>query len=58
MADRPFVSCLLKRGEERKIIRVRQELRVNMREREREQLASLDAYERELERRSKKRKRG
>ena len=56
--DHSFVFCLLKTGEERKISRVRQELEVNMRERERDQLARLDAYERELERRAKKRKRG
>ena len=57
-ADRSFVFCLLKTREGRKISRVRQELEVNMREREREQLARRDAYERELERRAKKRKRG
>ena len=56
--DRSFVFRLVKTREERKISRVRQELEVNMREREREQLARRDAYERELERRAKKRKRG
>jgi chromosomal replication initiation ATPase DnaA len=56
--DRSFVFCLLKTQEGRKISRVRQEFEVNMREREREQLARRDAYERELERRTKKRKRG
>jgi chromosomal replication initiation ATPase DnaA len=57
-ADRSFVFCLLKTREGRAIRRVSQELEVNMREREREQLARRDAYERELERRAKKRKRG
>jgi chromosomal replication initiation ATPase DnaA len=56
--DRSFVFCLLKTRDARKISRVRQELEVNMREREREQLARRDAYERDLERRAKKRKRG
>jgi chromosomal replication initiation ATPase DnaA len=56
--DRSFVFCLLKAQEGGKISRVRQEFEVNMREREREQLARRDAYERELERRAKKRKRG
>jgi chromosomal replication initiation ATPase DnaA len=57
-ADRSFVFCLLKTREGRKISRVRQEFEVNMREREREQVARRDPYERELERRAKKRKRG
>ncbi len=57
-ADRSFVFCLLKTREGRAISRVSQELEVNMREREREQLARRDAYERELERPAKKRKRG
>jgi len=56
--DRSFVFCLLKTRDARKISRVRQALEVNMREREREQLARRDAYERDLERRAKKRKRG
>jgi hypothetical protein len=57
-ADHSFVFCLLKTREGRKISRVRQELEANMREREREQLARLDAYERALERRAKRRKQG
>jgi len=57
-ADRSFVFCLLKTREGRAISRVRQEFEVNMRECEREQLARRDAYERELERRAKKQKRG
>jgi hypothetical protein len=57
-ADRPFVFCLLKTRDERKTNRVRHEFEVNMRESEREQLARRDAYERELERRAKKRKHG
>ena len=57
-ADRSFVFCLLKTRDARKISRVRQELELNMREREREQLARRDAYERDLERRAKKRTRG
>jgi two-component system, NarL family, response regulator NreC len=48
----------LNRRYERKARRVRHELEVNMREREREQLARRDAYERELERLAKKRKQG
>jgi hypothetical protein len=43
--------------DKRKPSRVRQELQVNLRESERERLARRDAYERELERRAKKRKR-
>jgi hypothetical protein len=57
-ADRPFVFCLLKTRDERKTSRVRHEFEVNMRESEREQLARRDAYERELERRARKRKQG
>ena len=57
-ADRHFVFCLVKTREGRKTSRVRHELEVNMRESERERLARCDAYERELERRSKKRKQG
>ena len=57
-ADPSFVFCLLKTRERGKISRVRHELEVNIREREREQLARRDAYERELEIRAKKRKRG
>jgi len=49
---------LLETPEGRKIRRVREVLEVNMREYEREQLAGRDGYERELERRAKKRKRG
>ena len=56
-ADRQFVFCL-KIQDGRKIIRVRHELEVNMRESERERLARGDAYARELERRAKKRKQG
>ena len=55
-ADHSFIFCLLKTREGRRISRVRQELEANMREREREQLARLDACERELERRAKKTK--
>jgi hypothetical protein len=57
-ADRSSIFCLLETLERRKIRRVREVLEVNMREREREQLAGRDAYERELERRAKKRRRG
>jgi len=57
-ADRPFVFCLLKTRDGRNASRVRHELEVNMRERERERLARRDAYERELERLAKKRKQG
>jgi hypothetical protein len=55
-ADHDFVLCLLKTREGRKAIRVRNELEVNMRESERERLARRDGYERELERRAKRRK--
>jgi hypothetical protein len=55
-ADRGFIFCLLKAREGRKTSRVRCELEVNMRESERERLARRDAYERELECRTKKRK--
>jgi|HubBroStandDraft_3_1064219.scaffolds.fasta_scaffold25154_3 hypothetical protein len=56
-AERRFVFCLVKTRNGRKISRVRHELEVNMRESERERLARWDAYERELERRTKKRQR-
>ena len=55
-ADPHFVFCLLKTREGRKTSRVRHELEVNMRESERERLARRDAYERELERRARRRK--
>ena len=54
--DHHLVFCLLKSREGRKTSRVRRELEVNMRESERERFARRDAYERELERRVKKRK--
>ncbi len=57
-ADSDFVFLLLKTQGGRKTSRVRHELEVNMRESERERLARRDAYERELERRVKKRKQG
>jgi hypothetical protein len=57
-ADRQFVFCLLKIRDGRKTSRVRHELEVNMREGERERLARRDGYERDLERRAKKRKQG
>ncbi len=57
-ADRRFVLCLVKTRDARKTIRVRHELEVNMRESERERLARLDAYERNLERHIKKRRQG
>jgi hypothetical protein len=55
--DRYFVFCLLGIPDEGRTSRVRHELQVNMRESERERLARWDAYEHELERRAKKRKR-
>jgi hypothetical protein len=55
-ADRRFVFCLVKTRDGRKTSRVRHELEVNLRESERERLARRDAYDRELERRAKKRK--
>jgi|SRR5208282_4864326 len=55
-ADRDFVFLLLKTGDRRKVTHVRHVLEVNLRERERETLARRDPYERELERRTKKRK--
>jgi hypothetical protein len=55
-ADHDVVFCLLKIQQGR--TRVRNELEVNMRESERERLARGDAYEREFERRAKKRKQG
>jgi len=57
-SDPHFVLCLAKTRDGRKASRVRHELEVNMRESERERLARRDAYERELERRAKKRKQG
>jgi len=51
-----FDFCLVKIRHGRKTIQARQELEVNMRERERERLASRDVYERELECSTKKRK--
>lgn len=54
-ADRQCVF-FLKIQDGSKTSRVRHELEVNMRESERERLAKRDAYERELERRTKKRK--
>jgi hypothetical protein len=57
-ADRHFVFCLWETRGERKTGRVKLQLQVNMRESEREQLARRDAYERESERRAKKRKHG
>lgn len=56
--DSDFVFCLLKARDGRKTSRVRHELEVNLRESERERLARRDVYERELERRAKKRKQG
>jgi hypothetical protein len=55
--DSPFVLCLLKTRDGEKS-RVRHELLVNMRETERERMARRDAYERDFERRAKKRKQG
>jgi hypothetical protein len=51
-AEGDFVLCLL---EGKKIRRVRNQLEVNMRDKERHRLAKRDAYERELERRAKTR---
>ena len=51
-----LVFCLLER-DGRRTSQVRHQLQVNMRESERQRLARWDAYERELERRAKKRKR-
>jgi hypothetical protein len=56
-ANRSSIFRLLETPEGRTIRRVREVLEVNMREHEREQLAGRDAYERELERRAKKRRR-
>jgi hypothetical protein len=53
-----FEFCLVKIRHERRTIQVRHELEVNMRESERERLARRDVYERELERRIKKRRQG
>jgi hypothetical protein len=57
-ADCHLFLCLLKGRDGRKASRVRHKLEVNMRESERERLARRDAYERELERRAKKRRQG
>ncbi len=57
-AEHCFVFCLVKTRDGRKTSRVRHELEVNLRESERERLARQDAYERELERRIKKRRQG
>jgi Bacterial dnaA protein len=54
-ADKELVLCLLEGRDGRKTRRV---LEVNLRESERERLARRDVYERELERRAKKRKQG
>jgi hypothetical protein len=56
--DRHFVFCLPETRDGRKTRRVRHELQVNMRERERDRLARWDAFERESECRAKKRKQG
>ena len=48
----------MKLSEGEKTSRARNQLEVNMRERERERLARRDAYEWELQRRGKERKRG
>jgi hypothetical protein len=56
--DEGSVLCLLEGRDGRKARRARNELEVNLRERERQRLAHGDAYERELERRAKKRKLG
>jgi Bacterial dnaA protein len=56
--DQHFVFSLLGIRDERKASRVRHQLQVNLREHERERLARRDAYERDLERRAKKRKQG
>ena len=53
---RNFVLCL-KTRDGKKVSGVRLELEVNMRESERKQLARRDAYERDLERRARKRSR-
>lgn len=53
---RSFFLFVLKTREGTKITRAQQEFEVNMREHEREHLAHRDGYERELERRAKKRK--
>jgi hypothetical protein len=52
-----FFSCLQNTRDGRKTSRVRLELEVNMRESERERLTRRDAYERDLERRARKRSR-
>jgi len=57
-ADAEQVFPAIKLRDCEKIRRDRHQLEVNMRERERERLASRDAYERELGRRTKKRKQG
>lgn len=55
---RKAVLSLLKLGDEKQATQVRHGLEVIMRECERESLARNDVYERDLERRNKKRKRG
>jgi DNA-binding NarL/FixJ family response regulator/Zn-dependent protease len=55
-AEQIFPEMRLSEGE--KTSRARNQLEVNMRERERERLARRDAYEWELQRRGKERKRG
>jgi|HubBroStandDraft_4_1064222.scaffolds.fasta_scaffold217226_2 hypothetical protein len=57
-ADKDFGLCLLEGRRGRKTSRVRLESEVSMRESERERLARLDGYERNLERHAKKRKQG
>jgi hypothetical protein len=54
-ADSHLFLCLQKTRNGRKASGVRLELEVNMRESEREQLARRDAYERDFERRGRKR---
>ncbi len=54
--DRSFLLSVLETRERTKITRAHQKFEVNMREHEREHLAHRDGYERELERRAKKRK--
>jgi chromosomal replication initiation ATPase DnaA len=53
-ADRDLAFCLLEAREAREPKRVRYQLEVNMRERERDGLARRDGYERALECRAKK----
>jgi hypothetical protein len=58
VTDLGFVLCLPKMREKQQMSRVRKQLEVNIRERERDLLARLDVYERTLERLVKTRKRG